>query len=128
MKGQVGFKEKKYDDENIFAKIIRKEIDSEIVYEDEYVLGFKDINPRSPIHVLIIPKGQYADLSEFSENASNIEICSVIRCFGKLAKNLGLNEDGYRVITNVGKFGRQEVPHLHFHLLGGRDIGKMISA
>lgn len=119
--------ENKYDDDNIFAKIIRKEVPCDIVYEDEYVLSFRDISPRAPEHVLIIPKNKYSDLSEFSQKANDKEICSIIRCFDKLAKKLGLNDKGYRVITNIGINGRQEVPHLHFHLLGGKDIGRMIA-
>ncbi len=117
----------KYDEDNIFAKIIRKEIPSEIIYENDNVLCFKDINPRTPHHILIIPKGQYKDMTDFSLNASDKEILSLIKTIGRLAGKLGIEENGYRLISNTGVDGRQEVPHLHIHLMGGRDVGRMTS-
>ena len=117
----------KYDNENIFAKILRKEVKANIVYESKYILCFKDIFPKAPVHVLIIPKGQFKDIFDFSINANSEEKKAIYEGFAKVIKIFDLELDGCRIISNFGKHGRQEVPHLHFHLLGGKDIGSMIS-
>ena len=121
----------KYDDNNIFAKIIREEIPCEKIYEDEFVLAFYDISPQKKIHALIIPKGEYVNLDDFSAKANEKEIVGLIRGIGKVAKKLGVSEvakgGGYRSLVNVGGDGGQEVPHLHFHIFGGEKIGKMVT-
>jgi len=120
-----------YDKNNIFAKILRGEIPCKKIYENEYVLAFHDANPQKKIHALIIPKGDYINLDDFSSKASDKEIASLIKGIGAVAKKLGVSEvskgGGYRSLVNVGKNGGQEVPHLHFHILGGEKIGKMVS-
>ena len=122
-----------YDKNNIFAKILRGEIplkSGEKIYEDEFVLSFYDINPKKKIHALIIPKGEYTDLDDFIKKASEKEIAELIKGINTVAKKLGISLDGgkgHRVIANTGENGGQEVPHLHFHLLGGEKVGKMIS-
>ena len=115
-----------YDENNIFAKILRGEIPCNKVYEDEYVLAFRDINPQAIVHVLVIPKGQYTDLTDFSRNASSLEIESFHRAVAKIVKDEKLNEQGYRAIANSGDHGGQEVPHYHLHLLGGEKLGRML--
>ena len=118
-----------YDDNNIFAKILRGEISSKKIYEDEYVLSFYDVNPQKKIHALIIPKGKYIDLDDFNSKASNEEIIGLIKSISIVAKKLGISVDtgkGYRVLTNLSENGGQEVPHLHFHLFGGEKVGKMV--
>ena len=120
----------KYDDNNIFAKIIRGEIPCKKIYEDKFVLSFHDVNPKKKIHVLVIPKGKYVDLDDFSENATSDEIVGLIKGINIVAKKLGISIDngkGYRTLVNIGENGGQEVPHLHFHLFGGEKIGKMVS-
>ena len=121
----------KYDKNNIFAKILRGEIPCKKIYEDEFVLAFYDINPQKKIHALIIPKGEYVNLDDFSAKANEKEIVGLIRGIGKVAKKLGVSEvakgGGYRSLVNVGGDGGQEVPHLHFHIFGGEKIGKMVS-
>lgn len=122
--------EYQYDKDNIFAKILRKEIPSEIVYETENSLAFKDINPAAPTHILIIPKGSYINYDHFIKDASEEEIVDFNRVIvevvrqEKLSPNLGGH--GYRLIANTGLNGVQEVPHLHFHVLGGRNMGPMV--
>ena len=122
-----------YDKNNIFAKILRGEIplkDNEKIYENEFILSFYDINPRKKIHALVIPKGEYTDLDDFSKRASDKEIVGLIKGINIVAKKLGISingGEGYRTITNIGENGGQEVPHLHFHLFGGEKIGKMVS-
>ena len=116
-----------YDKNNIFAKIIRKDAKANIVFENKYVLCFKDIFPKAPVHVLIIPKGQFKDIFDFSINATSEEKEAIYDGFAKVIKMFDLELDGCRIINNFGRYGRQEVPHLHFHLLGGKDIGSMIS-
>ena len=122
-----------YDKNNIFAKILRGEIPlkpGEKIYENEYVLSFYDINPRKKIHALIIPKGEYTDLDDFIQKASEKEIFEFFKGINSVAKKLNIsldNGNGYRAIANVGEDGGQEVPHLHFHLVGGEKVGKMIS-
>ena len=115
-----------YDDNNIFAKILRGEIPCDKVYENDHALAFRDINPQTAIHVLVIPKGRYIDLTDFSTNASADEITGYVRAVGETAQLLGITADGYRALTNIGEFGRQEVPHLHIHLFGGQQLGRMI--
>ena len=117
----------KYDNENIFAKILRKEVKANIVYENKYILCFKDIFPKAPVHILIIPKGQFKDIFDFSINANLQEKEAIYDGIARVIKMYDLEVDGCRIISNFGKHGRQEVPHLHFHLLGGKDIGTMIS-
>ena len=115
-----------YDPNNIFAKILRGEIPNDTVYEDEHVLAFRDINPQTPTHVLVIPKGAYVSFADFSANASDAEIVALVRAAGKIARDLGIEEDGYRLLSNHGHDGNQEVPHLHLHLFGGQNLGRMI--
>ena len=117
---------KTYDKDNIFAKIIRKEIPASIVYEDDYVLAFNDIAPKKKKHVLIIPKGEYTCFDDFCDNADNAEIAHFFKIIAKLATDLGITESGYRVISNKGEHGGQEVDHFHVHLLGGENVGKMV--
>jgi diadenosine tetraphosphate (Ap4A) HIT family hydrolase len=116
-----------YDMNNIFAKIIRGEIPSDNIYEDEHVLAFKDIRPQAKVHVLIIPKGPYVSSQDFSEKASDAEIVAFNRAIAKVAKAAGVAVTGYRVIANTGADGRPEVPHYHIHILGGQNMGRMVS-
>ena len=118
-----------YDDNNIFAKILRGEISCKKIYEDDFILSFHDVNPKKKIHALVIPKGKYIDLDDFSLNASPEEIVGLIKGINKVAKKLGVSTDigkGYRTLANISDHGGQEVPHLHFHLFGGEKIGKMV--
>ena len=118
-----------YDDNNIFAKILRGEVPCDKIYEDEYVLSFFDVNPQKKIHALVIPKGKYTNLDDFNENASEKEILGFLRGVTLVAKKLGIsinNGNGYRTLSNIGSDGGQEVPHLHFHIFGGEKIGKMV--
>ena len=116
-----------YDKNNIFAKILKKEIPCKKVYENDYVLAFHDINPQKNIHVLVIPKGEYKDLDHFNNNASDKEIVEFNKAITHVSNLLGANEKGYRVLTNIGSDGGQEVPHLHFHIFAGEKIGKMVN-
>ena len=119
----------KYDDTNIFAKILRVEIPCKKIYEDDYVLSFHDINPQKKIHALVIPKGKYIDLDDFNAKASDKEIVGLIKGISIVAKKLGISLDvgkGYRTLSNLGEYGGQEVPHVHFHLFGGEKVGKMV--
>jgi len=111
-----------YDNNNIFAKIIRGEIPCEKVYEDEHVLAFNDITPKAPVHILVLPKKPYVDMDDFSKNASAEEISALFKTFGDIAREKGLAEKGYRLVVNCGEDGGQEVPHLHLHLLGGKKL------
>tara|TARA_Y100001970_G_scaffold24129_1_gene28553 strand:+ start:891 stop:1256 length:366 start_codon:yes stop_codon:yes gene_type:complete len=118
-----------YDDQNIFAKILRKEIPCNKIYEDDFVLSFHDINPQKKIHALVIPKGKYIDLDDFIINASSEEMVGLLKGINIVAKKLGISTDvgkGYRALVNVSDHGGQEVPHLHFHLFGGEVVGKMV--
>ena len=118
-----------YDENNIFAKILRGEIPCEKIYENEYILSFNDINPQKKIHALVIPKGKYIDLDDFNAKASDKEIVGLIKGISIVAKKLGVSLDngkGYRTLSNLSEHGGQEVPHLHFHLFGGEKIGKMV--
>ena len=114
-----------YDDNNIFAKIIRGEISCNKLDECQHTLAFHDINPQAPIHVLVIPKGAYIDIDDFSMEASVEEQAAFVAAIGRAAKLTGAFEKGYRMISNVGSFGHQEVPHLHVHILGGEPIGPL---
>ena len=119
-----------YDDDNIFAKILRGEIPCNKIYEDDFILSFHDINPQKNIHALVIPKGKYIDLDDFSLNASSEEMVGLIKGINLVAKKLGISTDlgkGYRALTNVSDDGGQEVSHLHFHLFGGEKVGKMVA-
>lgn len=116
-----------YDDQNIFAKILRGEIPCNKVYEDDHALAFHDIQPKAPVHVLVIPKGAYVSMDDFSENASDAEIAGYVRAVGTVARDLGIQESGYRILSNHGRDAHQEVPHLHIHLFGKRDLGPMIT-
>ena len=118
-----------YDDNNIFAKILRGEIPCEKIYEDEFILSFYDINPQKKIHALVIPKGKYVDLDDFNLKASDKEIVGLFKGISIVAKKLGIwieTGKGYRTLSNINEHGGQEVPHLHFHLFGGEKIGKMV--
>ena len=117
---------KPYDDNNIFARILRGEIPSKKVYEDDHVLAFHDINPLSPTHILVIPKGPYVSWDDFSEKASDAEIAGFVRSVGRIARDEGLVAGGYRLLANVGLNSGQEVPHLHVHIFGGQRLGRMI--
>ena len=115
-----------YDPSNIFAKILRGEIPCSKVYEDEHVLAFNDINPQTPTHVLVIPKGAYVSFDDFSQKASDAEIAALTRAAGKIARDAGLAESGYRTLANTGPDAHQEVPHYHLHIFGGKNLGRMI--
>jgi diadenosine tetraphosphate (Ap4A) HIT family hydrolase len=115
-----------YDDDNIFAKILRGEIPCSKVYEDEHALAFHDINPQAPQHILVIPKGPYVSWDDFSAHASETEIAGFVRAVGQAAREAGLAEPGYRLLANIGQHGHQEVPHLHVHIFGGRQFGAML--
>lgn len=115
-----------YDENNIFARILRGEIPCKKVFENDYALAFEDINPQTPVHVLIIPKGAYVSMDDFANNGSNSEIVGFIRALGATAAILGLPQNGYRILSNIGNDGLQEVPHLHVHMFGGARLGKMI--
>jgi histidine triad (HIT) family protein len=116
-----------YDDNNVFARILRGEIPSTRVYEDEHSFAFHDINPLAPVHILVIPKGGYVSLDDFSERASDAEIAGFVRAIGKVARDHGLVGQGYRVLANIGLRGGQEVPHLHAHIFGGEPLGPMLA-
>ncbi|PZN97133.1 MAG: histidine triad nucleotide-binding protein [Alphaproteobacteria bacterium] len=115
-----------YDDGNIFARILRGEIPSKRVYEDDFAVAFHDINPQAPIHVLVIPRGAYVSWADFSAKASDAEIAGFVRAVGTVARDLGLEEPGYRLLANAGVHAHQEVPHLHVHIFGGRQMGAML--
>ena len=119
----------KYDDDNIFAKILRGEIPCKKIYEDEFVFSFHDVNPQKKIHALVIPKGKYINLDDFSSKASAEEMVGLLKGINTVAKKLGISVDtgkGYRALANISEHGGQEVPHLHFHLFGGENVGKMV--
>lgn len=115
-----------YDDQNIFAKILRGEIPNRTVFEDEWALAFHDINPQAPHHVLVIPKGAYVSWDDFSARASDAEVAGFVRAVGHVARELGLVTPGYRLLANIGHDAHQEVPHLHVHLFGGKALGPML--
>jgi len=118
-----------YDKNNIFAKILRKEISCKKIFENDFVLSFHDINPQKKIHALVIPKGDYLNLDDFNNRASDQEIVALSKAITEVSKILGISTNtgkGYRALTNINEHGGQEVPHLHFHLFGGEKIGKMV--
>ena len=116
-----------YDDNNIFAKILRGEIPSIRIYEDEFAFAFPDINAQAPTHILVIPKGRYVSWDDFSANASDAEIAGFVRAVGKIARDAGLVESGYRLLANTGVNSSQQVPHLHVHIFAGRPLGPMLA-
>ncbi len=116
-----------YDDGNVFARILRGEIPCKKLYEDDHVLAFHDIQPQAPVHVLVIPKAAYESWDDFHGKASDAEQAALSRAVGKVARMTGVGETGYRVISNCGKHGHQDVPHLHIHVLGGRPLGRMLA-
>ncbi len=116
-----------YDQQNIFAKILRGEIPCDKIYEDQYALAFNDINPQAPVHTLIIPKGEYISMDDFTEGAPDELLIGFFRAVGETARQLGLEKDGYRLIANIGTNAHQDVPHLHFHILSGKKLGPMLS-
>jgi diadenosine tetraphosphate (Ap4A) HIT family hydrolase len=115
-----------YDPNNIFARILRGEIPCKTLYEDENTLAFHDINPQAPVHVLVIPKGAYVSMEDFTTNASEAEIAALFRTVRKVAEMTGITESGWRMLANIGANGGQEVPHLHLHVFGGRRLGPML--
>ncbi|WP_456237121.1 histidine triad nucleotide-binding protein [Arenibaculum pallidiluteum] len=115
-----------YDPNNVFARILRGEIPCKKVAEDEHTLAFHDINPQAPVHVLVIPKGAYLSWDDFSARATDAEQAALTRMVGRVAREAGLAETGYRVLANTGRDGHQDVPHLHLHVLGGRPLGPML--
>jgi diadenosine tetraphosphate (Ap4A) HIT family hydrolase len=116
-----------YDETNIFARILRGEIPSDKVYEDDHALAFRDINPLAPTHLLVIPKGPYVSWDDFSARASDAEVAGLVRAVGKVARDADLVKDGYRVLANVGRDSGQEVAHLHVHVFAGRPLGPMLA-
>lgn len=116
-----------YDDQNVFAKILRGELPNSTVYEDEWALALHDIKPQAPVHVLVIPKGDYVSWDDFSANASDAEIAGFTRAVAHAARKLGLVETGYRLLVNTGIDAHQEFPHLHVHLFGGKPLGPMLA-
>ncbi|MGE0259880.1 MAG: histidine triad nucleotide-binding protein [Alphaproteobacteria bacterium] len=115
-----------YDRDNVFARILRGELPCTKVYEDEHVLAFRDINPQAPTHIVVIPKGEYVSIDDFSANASEAELAAFTRAIGRIAKQEGVVAGGYRILANHGAAAHQEVPHFHLHLFGGRDLGPML--
>jgi diadenosine tetraphosphate (Ap4A) HIT family hydrolase len=116
-----------YDDQNVFAKILRDEIPSKRVYEDEWAVAFLDINPQAPMHILVIPRGPYVSWDDFSAKASEAEIAGFVRAVGKVARDLGMVAPGYRLLANVGMDGHQEIAHLHVHIFAGGPLGPMLA-
>ena len=116
-----------YDDSNVFARILRNEIPSRRIHEDDWAIAFHDIAPQAPLHVLVIPRGRYVSLADFTMHASEAEIAGFWRAVTKVARDLDLDAPGYRVLTNMGEHAGQEVPHFHVHLFGGRPLGRMIA-
>ena len=116
-----------YDENNIFARILRGELPSKKVYEDEFAFAFHAINPLAPVHILVIPKGPYVSWDDFSDRASDEEIAGLTRAIGKIARDAELVTKGYRVLANVGQRAGQEVPHLHVHIFGGQPLGPMLA-
>jgi len=116
-----------YDDGNIFARILRGEIPSKRVYEDEWAVAFHDINPQAPVHVLVIPRGRYVSMADFTARGSAAEIAGFFRAVGEVTRMLGLETDGYRLLANMGQAAGQEVPHLHVHVFAGRPLGPMLA-
>ncbi len=116
-----------YDDSNIFARILRGEIPTRRIYEDEWAIAFHDIAPQAPVHVLVIPRGPYVALADFVATAGDAEIAGFFRAVGRVAKQLELEQPGFRILSNMGVHAGQEVPHLHVHLFGGGPLGPMLA-
>ncbi|WP_029010857.1 histidine triad nucleotide-binding protein [Azospirillum halopraeferens] len=116
-----------YDPNNVFARILRGEIPCKKVYESDTALAFHDINPQAPTHILVIPKGAYVSLDDFTATASEAEIAGFFRAVGEVARQAGVVEPGYRILANIGRDAHQEVPHLHVHIFAGRDLGRMLA-
>jgi histidine triad (HIT) family protein len=115
-----------YDRNNVFARIVRGELPCTKVHEDEHVLAFRDIAPQAPSHVVLIPKGEYVSVDDFSATASDAELAAFMRAIGQVARQQGVGEGGYRILANYGQAAHQEVPHFHLHVFGGRDLGPML--
>jgi histidine triad (HIT) family protein len=115
-----------YDEQNVFARILRGEIPCKRVHEDAFALAFHDINPQAPVHVLVIPKGRWVSFADFAAGASAEEMAGFWRAVGQVARMLGVEEKGYRMPSNVGADAGQEVPHFHVHLFAGRKLGRMV--
>jgi histidine triad (HIT) family protein len=115
-----------YDPNNVFARILRGEIPCKKLFETEHALAFHDINPQAPVHVLVIPKGPYVSMEDFSAKASDAELADFMRAVGRAAREMGVVDSGYRILANNGRDANQEVPHLHIHVFGGRRLGRMI--
>ncbi|MEA3001340.1 MAG: histidine triad family protein [Sphingomonadales bacterium] len=116
-----------YDETNVFARILRGEIPARKVYENAHALAFHDVNPQAPVHILVIPKGDYVSWDDFSERGTDAEIAGFVRAIGHVAREQGLVAPGYRLLANAGTNSGQEVPHLHVHLFGGRPLGPMLA-
>ena len=116
-----------YDQDNVFARILRGELQCNKVYEDEHALAFHDINPLAPVHVLVIPKGEFVSMDDFSAKAEPERIAGFFAAVGEVARRLGLDRSGYRFLANTGAHGHQEVPHFHVHLFGGAPLGPMLA-
>jgi diadenosine tetraphosphate (Ap4A) HIT family hydrolase len=116
-----------YDANNVFAKILRGELPCDKVYEDDYVLALNDIAPQAPVHILVVPKGAYVSMDDFAEKATDTEIAALYRAVGRIARELGVVEAGYRTLANTGPDAHQEVAHFHVHIFAGRDLGGMIA-
>ena len=116
-----------YDDQNVFARILRGEIPARTVYEDDWAFAFHDINPQAPLHILVIPKGAYVSWDDFSERASLEEIAGLVRAVGHVAREHGLVAPGYRLLVNTGRDSHQEIPHLHIHIFAGGPLGPMLA-
>ncbi|HKF72744.1 MAG TPA: histidine triad nucleotide-binding protein [Stellaceae bacterium] len=115
-----------YDANNVFARILRGELPCQKVYEDAHVLAFRDIRPQAPVHILVIPKSPYTSLDDFTADGKDVELAALLRAAGKIAREQGLGETGYRILANTGRDGHQEVQHFHLHIFGGRDLGRML--
>jgi diadenosine tetraphosphate (Ap4A) HIT family hydrolase len=115
-----------YDRDNVFARILRGELPCSKVYEDAHVLAFRDIHPQAPVHILLIPKGEYVSVDDFAERATEAEQAALVRAIGRIARQEGVAESGYRILANHGAAAHQEVAHFHLHLFGGRDLGPML--
>lgn len=116
-----------YDKNNIFARILRKEIPADVVYEDDYALAFHDINPKAPVHILVIPKGEFVSFFDFAEKAPPTLMAGFVKAIHQVIRDFHLEEKGFRLLSNHGAHGGQEVPHYHVHIFGGRPLGRMIS-
>jgi histidine triad (HIT) family protein len=115
-----------YDRNNVFAKILRGEIPCKKIYEDEHALAFHDIRPQAPVHALVVPKGEYVSLDDFTAQASPEELAGFLKAVGHVARMLGVSERGYRALANAGEDANQEVPHFHVHIFGGKKLGRML--